>query len=82
MLNSFIFAFTFCPTPFSLPTDSQIHTLSVFVFWTHCDDNEVRLFSFANSFCIDFQYTSMVTIFILNNRKPDIVCLLSYLFYF
>ena len=32
ILNSFIFDIAICPTPFSLPTDLQSHTLSVFFF--------------------------------------------------
>ena len=33
MPNSFVLAFSCCPTPFSLPKYSQSHTLSVFVFY-------------------------------------------------
>ena len=33
MLNSFVFSFACCPTMFSLPIDSHIHNLFVFVFY-------------------------------------------------
>ena len=69
MINSFILAFAFWPTPLSLPTDSQIHTLSVFVFLIHCDDDEVRFRNLANYFYIYFLYTSMVPIFYPEQSK-------------
>ena len=63
MLNSLIFYFACCPTPFILPTDSKSHTLSIFSSSIHCDDYEVIFQTLGNSFCIYFLYASMVTIF-------------------
>ena len=62
MLNLFVFALSWCPTPFSLPTDSQIHTLYVFSFsdplwrWWSKLSNYFKYFLYFFFVCINCHY--------------------------
>ena len=47
MFISIIFASTYFTIPLSVPTDSQIHILSVFTFLNHGDDNAVSFLILA-----------------------------------
>ena len=70
---SLVFTSPWFPCPFSLPTDSRSHILSVFVFLTHGDDGKVILRIIANF------YLFFVSIYNENsplyNRTPDSTCL-------
>ena len=68
MLHSFIFDFSCCPTHLSLPTDSQSHTLSVFVFSVYCDNDEVSFRNIANSFSFFLMHQWSLS-FSLNNKN-------------
>ena len=82
MLNSFIYTFSWFPTPFILPIDSQSYTLSIFVFSIHCGDDEVNFRTLENSFYIYFFAHQCSLSFFLNNQIPDIGCLLLSHIYF
>ena len=63
MFISFVFTYSCFPIPLSLPTDSQSHTLSVFLFLTHGDDSKVIFLILANFFLIYFLEAYIVIIF-------------------
>ena len=63
MFISFIFSYPWFPIPLSLPTYSQSHILSIFIFLTHGDDNEVSFLILADSFWIFFKASIMNILF-------------------
>ena len=84
MLISFIFTSPCFTIPLSLPTDSQSHILSVLIFSTHGDDDEVRfLILEIHSWFLFCKHVSWQFSFLYNQTPETLPCYFPiFTFYF